>query len=201
MFAQVKPTLDRKESGLGIGLALSKALVQLHGGTLEGHSAGLGKGSEFIVRLPLAAASTGAPAIESPAIGAPSPGVVPPARKLSILLADDNRDACDSLEILLNLEGHDVRVAYDGESALELLESFRPDVALLDIGMPILNGYDVAAAVRKQAWGSNVRLVAVTGWGQSDDRQRAMAAGFDAHFVKPVDLTALQALCASMHQE
>jgi len=204
MFAQVKPTLDRKESGLGIGLALSKALVQLHGGTLEGHSAGPGKGSEFIVSLPLAGVSNASTATEPAAIAALSPEASeasPPARQLSILLADDNRDACDSLKILLEMEGHDVRVAYDGESALELLESFRPDVALLDIGMPKLNGYDVAAAVRKKPWGAYVRLVAITGWGQADDRQRAMNAGFDAHFVKPVDITALQAVCNSMRKD
>jgi PAS domain S-box-containing protein len=201
MFAQVKPTLDRKESGLGIGLALSRALVQMHGGTLEGHSKGLAKGSEFIVRLPVADVLTGTSTAESAAIAARSAEVPSPARKLSILLADDNRDACDSLEILLSLEGHDVRVANDGEHALELLESFRPDVALLDIGMPKLNGYDVAAAVRKKPWGSSVRLVAITGWGQADDRQRAMNAGFDAHFVKPVDIASLQAFCNSMRED
>jgi PAS domain S-box-containing protein len=210
MFAQVKPTLDRKDSGLGIGLALSKALVQLHGGTLEGRSAGLGKGSEFSVRLPLAAgkADAGAPAVpaaaaQPSAVAAPTaaPAEARPVRKMRILLADDNRDACESLEILLGIEGHEVRVAYDGERALEEIESFRPDVALLDIGMPKINGYDVAAAVRNKPWGESVRLVAVTGWGQADDRARALAAGFDAHFVKPVDVAALQEFCNSLRAD
>jgi PAS domain S-box-containing protein len=197
MFAQVKPTLDRKESGLGIGLALSKALVELHGGTLEGHSAGLGSGSEFTVTVPLASdlrdvATLGQVSASGATVDAQ------PARKLKILVADDNRDACDSLEILLSMEGHDVRVAYDGEGALETLQAFRPDVALLDIGMPKMNGYDLAIAIRKLPWGETVRLVALTGWGQADDRQRALTAGFDAHFVKPVDVALLQEFCNSI---
>ena len=117
---------------------------------------------------------------------------------MRILLADDNRDACDSLEMLLTFEGHEVRVAYDGDSALATLAEFRPDVALLDIGMPKMNGYELAAEIRKQPWGETMQLVAVTGWGQANDRQRALEAGFDAHFVKPVELTELQKFCASI---
>jgi PAS domain S-box-containing protein len=189
MFAQVKPTLDRKEAGLGIGLALSKALVELHGGTLEGRSEGLGKGSEFTVRLRLATPEQGEAA---PSSAAPAEEMPRENGGLRILLADDNRDACLSLEMLLAIEGHEVRVAFDGESALATLAEFHPDVALLDIGMPKMNGYELAARIRKQPWGEGIQLVAVTGWGQADDRQRALDAGFDAHFVKPVDITELQ---------
>ena len=192
MFAQVKPTLDRKEAGLGIGLALSKALVELHGGSLEGRSEGLGKGSEFTVRLRLAT-----PQEESLPSGPAVPDHTPPAlRTLRILVADDNRDACESLQMLLEMEGHDVRAVHDGESALATLVHFRADVALLDIGMPKMNGYELAREIRKQPWGAGIQLVALTGWGQADDRQRAVDAGFDAHFVKPVDIAELQAYCA-----
>ena len=194
MFAQVKPTLDRKESGLGIGLALSKALVELHGGTLEVRSAGLGRGSEFIVRLGLAAAN--APAPESAAGEAPAGAAAArPVRPVRVLLADDNRDACDSLEMLLTLEKHEVRVAYDGTSALAAMAEFRPELALLDIGMPGMNGYELAAKIREQSWGAEIYLVALTGWGQEDDRRRAIDAGFDEHLVKPVDFDEVSALC------
>ena len=197
MFAQVNPTLDRKEAGLGIGLALSKALVELHGGTLEGRSEGLGKGSEFTVRLQLASpeqvqrTSSGSPVV-------PAETTPPATGSLRILLADDNRDACESLKMLLAIDGHEVRVAYDGESALATLAEFHPDIALLDIGMPKMNGYELATEIRRQPWSQDIQLVAVTGWGQSSDRQRALEAGFDAHFVKPVDFTELQAFCASV---
>ena len=193
MFAQVKPTLDRKEAGLGIGLALSKALVELHAGKLEVRSEGIGKGSEFTVRLRLAS-----PVESVPATSEVPEDVTPRATRLRILLADDNRDAGESLEMLLAIEGHEVRVAYDGASALAKLAEFDPDVALLDIGMPKMNGYELATEIRKQPWGQRIQLVAVTGWGQAGDRQRALDAGFNAHFVKPVDFTELQAFCASI---
>jgi PAS domain S-box-containing protein len=193
MFAQVKPTLDRKEAGLGIGLALSRALVELHGGKLEVRSEGIGKGSEFTVRLQLAS-----PVEATPATSAAPADVTPRATGLRILLADDNRDAGESLEMLLAIEGHEVRVAYDGVSALAKLAEFDPDIALLDIGMPTMNGYELATEIRKQPWGQRIQLVAVTGWGQAGDRQRALDAGFNAHFVKPVDFTELQAFCASV---
>ncbi len=193
MFAQVKPTLDRKEAGLGIGLALSKALVELHGGTLEGRSEGLGKGSEFTVRLQLVSPE---PGVAAPVKAPAAPADATP--RLRILIADDNRDACESLEMLLAIEGHEVRVAFDGESALATLAQFHPDIALLDIGMPKMNGYELAREIRSQPWSQGMRLVAVTGWGQADDRQRALDAGFDVHFVKPVDFIELQAYCASV---
>jgi PAS domain S-box-containing protein len=196
MFSQVRPTLDRKEGGLGIGLALSKALVELHGGTLDGRSEGLGKGSEFTVRLAVASV---APESHTPtAEPQPTPDVPAPApARVRILLADDNRDACESLELLLKLEGHDVRVAYDGDAAVTAIADFLPDLALLDIGMPGKNGYDVATEVRKQPWGAAIHLVALTGWGQADDQRRSETAGFDAHLVKPVDFEVLRELCAT----
>jgi PAS domain S-box-containing protein len=194
MFAQVRPTLDRKEAGLGIGLALSKALVELHGGELEGRSEGLGKGSEFIVRLAVAEPQPGVAAGIDEAAPATGTGSAAPLR---ILIADDNRDACESLELLLQLEGHEVRVAYDGEAAIAALAGFRADIALLDIGMPGKNGYEVAAQIRKQPWGAAIHLVALTGWGQAEDQRRSEAAGFDAHLVKPVDFEVVRELCAS----
>ncbi|HTU68616.1 MAG TPA: CHASE3 domain-containing protein [Steroidobacteraceae bacterium] len=210
MFAQVKPTLDRKEGGLGIGLALSKALMELHGGSLEARSAGLGQGSEFVAKLALAQAAAGAQAGTAAAdpartgtveTGATTGLTATPVaagtapRAVRILLADDNRDACDSLQMLLELEHHDVRVAYDGEHAFEEIAAFRPEIALLDIGMPGMNGYELAAKIREQPWGAGIHLVAVTGWGQEDDRRRALDAGFDQHLVKPVDFNEVSALC------
>jgi PAS domain S-box-containing protein len=190
MFAQVKPTLDRKESGLGIGLALSKALMELHGGTLEARSDGPGRGSEFIATLALADPDATMTPVATPV---PAPDAPPPP--LKVFIADDNRDACDSLEMLLTLDHHEVRVAYDGERAFELITGFRPRIALLDIGMPGMNGYELATRIRQQPWGKGIHLVALTGWGQEGDRRRAIDAGFDEHFVKPVDFTLLSELC------
>ena len=191
MFAQVKPTLDRKESGLGIGLALSRALMELHGGTLEARSDGPGMGSEFIVTIALADPAVAANPVEQPVA---APAAAPP-QPLRVFIADDNRDACDSLEMLLTLEHHEVRVAYDGERAFELIGEFRPRIALLDIGMPGMNGYELAIRIRQQPWGQGIHLVALTGWGQEGDRRRALDAGFDEHFVKPVDFAVLSDLC------
>jgi CheY-like chemotaxis protein len=134
-------------------------------------------GSEFIAKIAL------------------SDPVASPPQALRVFIADDNRDACDSLEMLLTLEHHEVRVAYDGERAFELIFEFRPRIALLDIGMPGMNGYELATKIRQQPWGAGIHLVALTGWGQDDDRRRALDAGFDEHFVKPVDFTALSDLC------
>jgi PAS domain S-box-containing protein len=191
MFAQVKPTLDRKESGLGIGLALSRALMELHGGTLEARSDGPGMGSEFIVTIALADPAVAANPVEQPVA---APAAAPP-QPLRVFIADDNRDACDSLEMLLTLEHHEVRVAYDGERAFELIGEFRPRIALLDIGMPGMNGYELATRIRQQPWGQGIHLVALTGWGQEGDRRRALDAGFDEHYVKPVDFAVLSDLC------
>jgi CheY-like chemotaxis protein len=154
----------------------------------------LGTGSEFVVRLPLADADADAPA-------AASPGAAPPRRAdaaLQVLIADDNHDAAASLAALLELEGHRVEVVHDGADALEALRRARPELALLDIGMPKVNGYEIARRTRAEPWGRATTLVAVTGWGQDSDRERALAAGFDRHGVKPIDPNAALELCATL---
>jgi len=190
MFSQVSSVAGRSEGGLGIGLALVKGIAEMHGGSVEARSRGLGFGSEFIVRLPLAAR----PQVAS-RFGA-DPEQAPPARR-RILVADDNRDAAESLAMLLEMAGHEVRVAHLGRAALALAQVFRPDTALLDIGMPDLSGYEVAQSLRAEPWAANIRLIALTGWGQDSDRRRALEAGFDHHLIKPVDPDQLAGLIAS----
>jgi signal transduction histidine kinase len=175
--------------GAGIGLTLVRGIISLHRGGLEVRSAGPGRGAEFIVRLPLASS-----AVTEESKAAYSASHTSPVR---VLVADDNRDTADSLQRVLALYGHEVRVAYDGASALRIGEEFRPRVAVLDIAMPGTNGYDVARAIRKQQ-GGEVTLVALTGWGQEADRRRAMESGFDYHLVKPVDPNALNELLAQV---
>jgi CheY-like chemotaxis protein len=184
LFAQVDRSLERSRGGLGIGLTLARRLVALHGGTVAAHSAGPGHGTELVVRLPVAEPP---PAAEVPLNGAAAPNA-----RLRILVADDNHDAADSLQMMLGILGHEVRAAHDGREAVRAAEEFRPDVAFLDIGMPGLNGYDVARAVRSRPWGRDVTLVALTGWGQEEDHRRSREAGFDQHLVKPVDPEVLQ---------
>ena len=183
-FVQIGNT---RHGGLGLGLALVKALVELHGGTVEARSEGLGLGSEFLVRLPRAA---------DPLLDAVVPSV-PAAHNGRILIVDDNRDAADMLAALLTESGHEVRVAYDGHEALRDAATFKPQVALLDIGMPGMNGYELAAQLRGDAGLSELFLVAITGWGQEEDRRRALAAGFDAHMTKPADPAQLSSLLAA----
>jgi PAS domain S-box-containing protein len=187
-FSQLTSAHERSHGGLGIGLSLVQGIVELHGGTVEGRSPGPGKGSEFIVRLPLASAHAAQPAQASP----PRPANEP-AASLRVLVADDNRDAADSLQRILAIYGHEVRVAYDGNAALRLAEEFGPRVAVLDIGMPGANGFQVARSVRAQ-YGNGTALIALTGWGQESDRRRAIEAGFDFHLTKPVDPTVLNDL-------
>jgi len=187
MFSQMQGSLDRAEGGLGIGLALVKGLVELHGGHVEAHSAGPGHGARFTVHLPLPGDAPNASPSGDDDTATPDP------RRARILVADDNRDAASSLATLLTLDGHDVRIANDGARALVEAEAFRPHIALLDIGMPKHNGYDVARAIRAADWGRSMVLVAVTGWGQSEDKRRAKEAGFDHHFTKPLDLDVLGA--------
>ena len=179
MFAQEQSALERSEGGLGIGLALAKGLVELHGGSISAYSAGPGAGSRFEVRLPEPARSAAGPAQpDAAAPQASGPGRV-------VLLADDNVDALEVLAELLRLEGHEVHVAYDGHAAARLAAQVRPHVLVLDIGMPGLNGYEVARQVRALPWGSDALLVAATGWGQEEDRRKATHAGFDLHLTKP----------------
>jgi CheY-like chemotaxis protein len=193
LFTQVESAAHRSQGGLGIGLALVRQLVEMHGGKVSAHSAGADKGSEFIIRLPLREIHP-----RDTASGSPVNGVfVPEARRgHRILLADDNRDALDSLATLLQCDGHEVHTAGDGAEALALAAKCRPDVMLLDIGMPKLDGYEVARRVRAEPWGKGTVLIALTGWGQDEDRRRSRDAGFDLHVVKPVDLAALEHLLA-----
>ena len=189
MFSQAKPALNRSEGGLGIGLALVKGLVGLHQGTVEARSEGLGQGSEFIILLP-------ASLIVSGTTGDPSGEAVAAQNEFQhrILVADDNRDAADSLAMLLEIQGHRVSVAYTGTEALRVAAQTLPHAAILDIGMPDMNGYEVARQIRAQPWGCTVYTIALTGWGQKEDKARALAAGFDQHLTKPVDPDELTAL-------
>jgi PAS domain S-box-containing protein len=180
MFSQVKSSTDRSEGGLGIGLALTKGLVDLHGGHIEARSAGPGLGSEFIVRLSRRDAHVPAHAVPGAA------GQVPGASR-RVLIADDNQDAAESLGMLLEIEGHEVRVVHDGRAAVAAFTDFKPDVALLDIGMPQLSGYEVARIVRENLQQRSTILIALTGWGQDRDKEQALAAGFNHHFTKPVE--------------
>ncbi|HZY20265.1 MAG TPA: ATP-binding protein [Ramlibacter sp.] len=189
MFSQVSNALERAEGGLGIGLALTRALVMLHGGTIEVHSDGPGRGSQFTVRLPLGKETMAPPGEDVPPQPAPAP-----LGGRSILVADDSPDALETMAALLEMDGHRVRVASDGRQALAAAQAAPPDVAVLDIGMPGLNGYEVARRIRAQPWGADVLLIALTGWGQAEDVERAHAAGFDHHVTKPVDFEALQRL-------
>jgi CheY-like chemotaxis protein len=190
MFSQVEPALNRSQGGLGIGLSLVKGLTELHGGRVEAHSDGPGKGSEFIVRMGI---------VDKPvsALPQPVPGTKPhsgPERR--ILVVDDNRDAADSLVMMLRMMGHETATAYDGIEAVQAAAAFRPDVVLLDIGLPKMNGYEAARHIRKQPWGSGMALIALTGWGQEGDKRRALEAGFDHHLTKPVEVVALERLIA-----
>jgi PAS domain S-box-containing protein len=190
MFTQVDRSLDRARGGLGIGLTLVQRLVELHGGTVEARSDGPGKGSEFIVRLPVAPSESPKPA---KSIQVDEKRTSTPKRR--ILIVDDNKDSANSLGMLLRLMGNDVRMAYDGLEAVGAATAFQPELMLLDIGLPKLDGYEVARRIRHEH-GDQVMLIALTGWGQEDDRRRSREAGFDHHLTKPVDVNALQSLLA-----
>jgi CheY-like chemotaxis protein len=190
MFTQVDRAVERAQGGLGIGLTLVRRLVELHGGAVEAHSDGPGQGSEMVIRLPLAprpAACEEEAREERPLL-----------RRRRVLVVDDNRDAADSLAVLLEVAGQEVVVAYDGLAALDLAASFRPDVLLLDLGLPNLSGYEVASRLRQREGEEKPMLVALTGWGQEEDRRRSREAGFDLHLTKPVDFHALRDVLASL---
>ncbi|WP_457423260.1 ATP-binding protein [Roseateles sp. P5_E7] len=191
MFTQVQRSHAQVGGGLGIGLTLVRQLVERHGGSVEARSAGVGQGSEFIVRLPLAGQGLAAPArAEAAPAGFASTG-------LRVLVADDNADAAESLSLLLSLGGNDVRTAANGTEAFEIAQAFRPHVMLLDIAMPGLSGHEVCRKVREMPWGQGVLMIATSGWGQAEDRRRSAEAGFDHHLVKPVDYAAVDALLAA----
>jgi signal transduction histidine kinase len=191
MFSQVLSPVDRSEGGLGIGLALSKGLVELHGGTLRACSEGLGLGTTLEVHLPLEAVHSHGVDASPPAVPAPGHTAVK-----VVLVVDDNQDAADSLAMLLELEGHDVSVAYGAHQALSIGLLRKPDMIILDIGMPEMNGYELARRIRQEAWGRGAVLVAATGWGQEDDQRKAREAGFDRHLTKPVNPSDVIALLA-----
>lgn len=181
MFFQVDRTLERSQGGLGVGLSLVRRLVELHGGRVEARSEGVGKGSEFIVRLPVMVEKQASLSEE------PSGHARTRATSRRILVVDDNRDSADSLTMLLRMTGNEVHTAYDGVEAVEAAERFRPDVVLLDLGMPNSNGEDACRRIRAETWGNDMIVIALTGWGQEEDRRRTAEAGFDGHMVKPVD--------------
>jgi PAS domain S-box-containing protein len=193
LFVQVDHAADRSQGGLGIGLTLVRSLVEMHGGAVQARSEGLGHGSEFIVSLPLVDdphETAGGGGDDSPQLA--------PAPQHRLLVVDDNRDAAVSLAMLLRLQGHHVRVAHDGAAALEIARTFRPHMILLDLGMPVMDGYEVARQIRQHAELVHVALVALTGWGTGEDRRRSAAAGFNHHLVKPVDLATLEGLLGNL---
>ncbi len=192
LFTQVDTSLDRSRGGLGIGLTLARRLVEMHGGSIEASSAGLGTGSQFTVLLPLVAAQA-CDACE------PSGSEQPEreGRPLRIMVVDDNKDSADMLALSLKLMGHEVATFYDPLEVLDAAIMYQPDLAFLDVGMPVLNGFELAIRLRRQSWPSGRRpcLVALTGWGQDEDRRRSEQAGFDQHLVKPADLETIERVC------
>jgi CheY-like chemotaxis protein len=190
LFTQAEGSLARSQGGLGIGLALVQGLVEMHQGRVEAHST-LGQGSEFVVTLPVALSS------EARLPSAPAETSKSATRSLRVLVADDNVDTADTMAMLITTLGHDVRKAYDGPASLEAALDYRPDIMLLDIGLPGLDGYQLAKRIRGQAALQDVVLVALTGYGHESARQRSLGAGFDHHLTKPHDLKQLEQILAS----
>ena len=193
LFSQLPPALSLAQGGLGIGLSLVRGLAELHGGSISAHSDGVGQGSTFTLRLPL-------PAVPLPAPAPANRRLLAGTREGKVLVIDDSVDAAESLALALDILGYDVRTAYDGAAGMAAAQAFMPRVILLDIGLPHMNGYDVARLLRSQPCGQHAILVAVTGWGQDKDRQMASDAGFDLHLTKPVDFYELDAVLQKMLQ-
>ncbi len=194
MFSQIERSLERSQGGLGIGLTLVKRLVEMHGGSVAAQSEGPGRGSEFVIRLPIL--------IEKPkALASTADAEEMPATSHRILIVDDNGDAAASLSLLLKITGNETHIAHDGLEGVEAAATFHPDIVLLDLGLPKLNGYDVCRRIREQPWGKNMVLVALTGWGLEEDRRLSKEAGFDHHMVKPVDFDVLMRLLAELQPE
>jgi CheY-like chemotaxis protein len=190
LFRQLGHAPDRPEGGLGVGLTLVKRLVEMHGGTIEAHSEGHGKGSEFALRLPLLSEAE-----KDLGVRARAParaGEAPVRKRRRILVADDNVDLAASMGLLLEMMGNDVRVTHDGSAAVNVETEFRPDVVFLDIGMTKMNGFDACTRIRGKPWGKEPVIVALTGWGQPEDKRRSREAGFDHHLVKPIEPAALE---------
>jgi CheY-like chemotaxis protein len=185
LFMQIDPESSGTQGGLGVGLALVRRIIELHGGRVMASSKGLNHGSEFLVQLPQSAAADMTVAQDPPAPAAP--------RRMRVLVVDDNRDAADSMRMLLEASDQEARAVYDGVSALEIAESFRPEVVLLDIGMPSMDGYQVVRELRARGFVPQPAIAALTGWGQDSDKKKAQEAGFDHHFTKPVDAADLMA--------
>jgi CheY-like chemotaxis protein len=192
--AQAHP-VDQPDSGLGVGLWLVRGLVELHGGSVDARSDGTGKGSEFIVRLPVVVEAV----VQQ--VASPAKEVEPRLVKRRLLIVDDLKDGADGLAKVMELMGHEVRTAYSGEEAVIAAATFQPELVLLDIGMPNVNGYDACRAIREQPRGEQIFVIALTGWGQERDRRRTEEAGFDDHLVKPVDPDVLARLLASLPAE
>jgi CheY-like chemotaxis protein len=191
MFSQVPSASERARGGLGIGLVVVKRLLEMHGGSVSVASEGPGRGSEFSLRLPILLGKPTDPLAHLPADEAPA------VLTRRILVVDDHVDSARSLAMLLRMSGHETTTAHDGLTALTAAETFCPDVVLLDISLPKLDGHEVARRIRKQSWGKDMLLVALTGWGQDEDRRQSREAGFDEHMVKPVPYEALMKLLAA----
>jgi PAS domain S-box-containing protein len=195
MFTQVDRTLEKSQGGLGVGLTIVKRLVEMHDGAVEATSEGPGMGSEFVIRLPVVLSVVNGITDEDP-----DQPLRPTARR-RILVVDDNVDAASSLAMMLKIMGNEIRTAHDGLEGIEAAETFRPDLILLDIGMPKLNGYETCRRIREEPWGKSIVIVALTGWGQEDDKRRSLEAGFNHHLVKPVEPAALERLLAELKSE
>jgi CheY-like chemotaxis protein/anti-sigma regulatory factor (Ser/Thr protein kinase) len=194
MFSQVDRSIERSTGGLGIGLALVKGLVEMHGGTVEAASPGQGKGSTFTVRLPILQHQEASLPVEPDAAW---PGSAAGSKR-RVLVVDDNRDSAVSLAMMLQLLGNEIRTAHDGIEAVEVAEQFRPQVVLMDIGMPRLNGYEATRRIREQPWGREMTVIALTGWGQDIDRVESRQAGCDGHLVKPIHWPELEKLLTEL---